>query len=593
MVFGRGKDRVQCDLEGGRFGYGWRVRLRQQPYNGMGEFLRDIFGENIKGREESIQRVEKILDSDILSSTHCSSMGLFFGFVMVLTWSVCLCLARNILLIHPGALRIRLNPALHYFENLPIETSSEEKGKLLPLVYLPSDMENREDYLSQVENEIKRLSLSEGKYLPLSVVETSQELILNLRTAPSTLFFCKDTFQSCMNDLEKIFDDEKIENVTFVGVKDSFINMDSTTSSSSSSSSVNFLSVNEYMTSTLLFPQFKSMYDNILTLPAVKEIMIEPKILKGSESKSISAQFLLQEYLRLEEEQFVSKYGGAYIEETSTSIEHRRSLERLQASNSFFDGKPSSSLPSLAFSLFLYILTILLKHYMIHVYVMDVGEVFTGLFSPKLALGLISPLDIIQTVLSSSSSFWPFRQPKTDLIKDLLIRHHWHRQIASTSLQLQGAEHDKFKTWDAEFVYWNGYLQRQAVYIPKEDADIKTIFICLHGFGGSLDQFTSLAEELCKRDETSMVAALDLLGFGQSEKPPISYDQYLWRDQVVDFIKNIRNKYGSDKKIVLAGNSIGKSPYFFLFFFFSVIHLFSFLNVVYILRWLYHNRSCC
>ena len=33
------------------------------------------------------------------------------------------------------------------------------------------------------------------------------------------------------------------------------------------------------------------------------------------------------------------------------------------------------SLPSLAFSLFLYILTILLKHYMIHVYVMDVGEV--------------------------------------------------------------------------------------------------------------------------------------------------------------------------------------------------------------------------
>ena len=35
------------------------------------------------------------------------------------------------------------------------------------------------------------------------------------------------------------------------------------------------------------------------------------------------------------------------------------------------------------------------------------------------------------------------------------------------------------------------------------------------------------------------IYALDLLGFGHSEKPPLSYTQYTWQDQVRDFVLEI------------------------------------------------------
>jgi len=35
------------------------------------------------------------------------------------------------------------------------------------------------------------------------------------------------------------------------------------------------------------------------------------------------------------------------------------------------------------------------------------------------------------------------------------------------------------------------------------------------------------------------VYALDLLGFGWSDKALINYDAMVWRDQVVDFVKEI------------------------------------------------------
>ena len=49
----------------------------------------------------------------------------------------------------------------------------------------------------------------------------------------------------------------------------------------------------------------------------------------------------------------------------------------------------------------------------------------------------------------------------------------------------------------------------------------------------------------------------DLLGFGQSEKPPITYSGYIWESYIGDFIKEVaigKNDWGS---FVIGGNSIG------------------------------------
>jgi pimeloyl-ACP methyl ester carboxylesterase len=48
------------------------------------------------------------------------------------------------------------------------------------------------------------------------------------------------------------------------------------------------------------------------------------------------------------------------------------------------------------------------------------------------------------------------------------------------------------------------------------------------------------------------VFALDLLGFGHSEKPSVTYTQYLWQDQVRDFALEVLQS-----PFFIAGNSIG------------------------------------
>lgn len=48
------------------------------------------------------------------------------------------------------------------------------------------------------------------------------------------------------------------------------------------------------------------------------------------------------------------------------------------------------------------------------------------------------------------------------------------------------------------------------------------------------------------------VYAIDLLGFGASDKPPLAYSTELWRDQLLDFLQEF-----IDAPAVLVGNSIG------------------------------------
>ncbi|GAV60014.1 Abhydrolase_6 domain-containing protein [Cephalotus follicularis] len=73
--------------------------------------------------------------------------------------------------------------------------------------------------------------------------------------------------------------------------------------------------------------------------------------------------------------------------------------------------------------------------------------------------------------------------------------------------------------------------------------------VLIHGFGASAFHWRYNIPELAKRYK---VYAVDLIGFGWSEKAIIEYDAMVWRDQVVDFLKEIVRE-----PAVLVGNSLG------------------------------------
>ncbi|OCQ92412.1 alpha/beta hydrolase [Oscillatoriales cyanobacterium USR001] len=73
--------------------------------------------------------------------------------------------------------------------------------------------------------------------------------------------------------------------------------------------------------------------------------------------------------------------------------------------------------------------------------------------------------------------------------------------------------------------------------------------ILLHGFGASIGHWR---HNLAQLAENRTVYALDLLGFGASQKAPVNYDVSLWVAQVYEFWQMFVRS-----PVVLVGNSIG------------------------------------
>ena len=93
---------------------------------------------------------------------------------------------------------------------------------------------------------------------------------------------------------------------------------------------------------------------------------------------------------------------------------------------------------------------------------------------------------------------------------------------------------------------WQGWKVRYTVvHNPKSQVPV----ILLHGFGGSIGHWRQNIEELAKYHT---VYALDLLGFGASEKPVAPYGIGLWVEQVYEFWQTF-----VQVPTVLVGNSIG------------------------------------
>jgi pimeloyl-ACP methyl ester carboxylesterase len=93
---------------------------------------------------------------------------------------------------------------------------------------------------------------------------------------------------------------------------------------------------------------------------------------------------------------------------------------------------------------------------------------------------------------------------------------------------------------------WQGWKVRYTfIHNPQSQVPV----ILLHGFGGSIGHWRQNIAELAKHHS---VYALDLLGFGASEKPAAPYGIPLWTEQVYEFWKTF-----VQVPAVLVGNSIG------------------------------------
>jgi pimeloyl-ACP methyl ester carboxylesterase len=114
----------------------------------------------------------------------------------------------------------------------------------------------------------------------------------------------------------------------------------------------------------------------------------------------------------------------------------------------------------------------------------------------------------------------------------VITPQHWQQRVGSQ------------RDW-----IWRGWQTRYTYIRPTQPTPKTTPLILLHGFGTSIGHWR---QNLAVLGEHHTVYALDMLGFGASEKASVSYKVNLWVEQVYDFWRTFVRQ-----PVVLVGNSIG------------------------------------
>jgi pimeloyl-ACP methyl ester carboxylesterase len=96
---------------------------------------------------------------------------------------------------------------------------------------------------------------------------------------------------------------------------------------------------------------------------------------------------------------------------------------------------------------------------------------------------------------------------------------------------------------------WRGWQIRYTYIRPREEYQQTTPLILLHGFGAAIGHWRHNLEVLGDRHN---VYALDMLGFGASEKAVVNYNVELWVEQVSEFWQTFIRQ-----PVILVGNSNG------------------------------------
>lgn len=100
------------------------------------------------------------------------------------------------------------------------------------------------------------------------------------------------------------------------------------------------------------------------------------------------------------------------------------------------------------------------------------------------------------------------------------------------------------------FWRWRGWLVRYTYIRPdKPSALQQSPMLLIHGFGASLEQWRSNLQDWGKQRP---VYALDLLGFGHSQKIPVLLGAEFWQEQVYDFWQTVIGR-----PVILVGHSLG------------------------------------
>lgn len=155
---------------------------------------------------------------------------------------------------------------------------------------------------------------------------------------------------------------------------------------------------------------------------------------------------------------------------------------------------------------------------------LNAGEVFWRKMSPLVGSGAISLRSVAEAAKGSPE------------VLAAIDAKEWHRLLALKDVS-ESPSPDLCRYWR-----WRGHLIR---YVDRGQGPC---VLCLHGFAASSDQFSGLMKQLPDR----RLVALDILGFGHSEKPPLSYTQYLWENVVKDFVAEVVRE-----PCTIIGNSLG------------------------------------
>ncbi|KAI0566635.1 DNA photolyase [Gracilaria domingensis] len=164
--------------------------------------------------------------------------------------------------------------------------------------------------------------------------------------------------------------------------------------------------------------------------------------------------------------------------------------------------------------------------------------------------GALSPRRIYQIVHDHerrNGRLWrPFYREGAKQLLELLDAKEFATVLArrdiSFNFTVDGEHEPKF--WK-----WRGFLVRYVEEGKEHSSQGKPPLLLIHGFGASSQHYRRSIQELKTHYH---VYAVDLIGFGRSEKPPTQYTQAFWECLIWDFVEKVVKQ-----PVFIAGNSIG------------------------------------